>query len=94
MSSLPGRGRGHRAGGRSARLLFPMPQPVPADLPYPWGAAWHVVSAGSVMPGSGTGCRSVPVKHGVTEAKAIELTEAWKRAARKTKRLHLVDGRQ
>jgi hypothetical protein len=33
-------------------------------------------------------------KHGVTEAKAIELTEAWKRAARKTKRLHLVDGRQ
>jgi hypothetical protein len=71
MSSLPGRGRGHRAGGRSARLLFPMPQPVPAD---------RLLKRAR--------------KHGVTEAEAIELTEAWKRAARKTKRLHLVDGRQ
>ena len=32
-------------------------------------------------------------KHGVTEAEAIELTEVWKRASRKTKPLHLVDGR-
>ena len=30
-------------------------------------------------------------KHGMTEAEAIELAEAWKCAARRTKRLHLPD---
>ena len=30
-------------------------------------------------------------KHGMTEVEAIELAEAWKCAARRTKRLHLPD---